>query len=334
MNAQALIDTVVHQSTILVAHLATASGLRAPLEGLAEQVFADLVKALREQNLGHQVIADMFGMAVRTYHRRVRDLTESRTCRGQTLWSAVFSYIGDAELRPATDILRHFHLDDATAVRAVLSDVVDSGLVFRTGRGERAVYRAASTAELAATRAPREEEGLDVLVWAIVHRFGPLSSAELAARLRVSDDEVGASIQRLRAGGHVQERPREGAPSPAYVAETFSVALGEPTPAWGAALVDHYQAVVAAMCAKLGAGHHRAEAADAVGGSTFDFELWPGHALEEEVMGHLRRVRETTSDLRTRVEQTSEGSETTGDEAYRVTFYAGQFVKRDGEGES
>ncbi len=39
MNVNALIDAIVHQTTVLVAHLATASGVRAPLAHVANQVF-------------------------------------------------------------------------------------------------------------------------------------------------------------------------------------------------------------------------------------------------------------------------------------------------------
>jgi hypothetical protein len=68
-----LIHSVIEETMILVAHLATAGGVRAPLAHVANQVFADLSEQLAAQGVKKTVIADMFGMALSTYHRRVRD---------------------------------------------------------------------------------------------------------------------------------------------------------------------------------------------------------------------------------------------------------------------
>jgi len=95
LNANALIDAVVRPTTVLIAHLATATGARAPLAHVAQQVFVELVSELRAQGVGRKVIADMFGMALRTYHARLERLSESATERGQTLWGAVHAYIGE-----------------------------------------------------------------------------------------------------------------------------------------------------------------------------------------------------------------------------------------------
>ena len=83
MDGRLLIDAIVRQTTVLIAQLATASGVRTPLAHIANQVFLDLVNELRAQGLGNKVIADMFGLALRTYHRRVNQLAESNTFRGR-----------------------------------------------------------------------------------------------------------------------------------------------------------------------------------------------------------------------------------------------------------
>jgi hypothetical protein len=51
MNVTLLIDSIVRQTTILLAELATASGMRAPLAHTANQVFLDLVKELKQQGI-------------------------------------------------------------------------------------------------------------------------------------------------------------------------------------------------------------------------------------------------------------------------------------------
>jgi hypothetical protein len=72
-----LIDAIVRQTMVLIAQLATAGGGRAQLSHTANQVFLDLVAALKEQGLGNKVIADMFGMALRTYQTKVQRLSEA-----------------------------------------------------------------------------------------------------------------------------------------------------------------------------------------------------------------------------------------------------------------
>jgi predicted acetyltransferase len=85
MNVNLLIDAIVRQTTILIAHLATSGGTRSPLAHMANQIFVDLVRELKEQGVGNKVIADMFGLSLRTYHNRVRRMSESSTERGRTL---------------------------------------------------------------------------------------------------------------------------------------------------------------------------------------------------------------------------------------------------------
>ena len=325
MNAQALIDTVVHQTTVLIAHLATAAGLRAPLEGLAEHVFLDLARALREQRVAHTVIADMFGMALRTYHRKMRDVAESSTARGMTLWEAVVDHVRASGPLRGVDVLRHFHLDGANTVRAVLRDAVDSGLLFRSGRGDQALYRAATEEEVSAALRTDSEESLDPVVWAVLHRFGPATASELADRMRVGEPLIADALDRLLRVGRATRTEGEGEGAhTVYRSDRFVVPLGEDAPAWAAALADHYQAIVAAICAKLRGGDYRAELRDALGGSTFDFDLWPGHPLTDEVLHHLRRVRVMTSDLRERVDAVEMPAGVDPADRFRVTFYAGQ----------
>lgn len=96
MDVNLLIDAIVRETTILIAQLATAAGTRATLAHTANQVFTDLVNELKEQGLGNKVIADMFGLGLRTYHKKVARLAESSTERGRSLWEALFGRIKSA----------------------------------------------------------------------------------------------------------------------------------------------------------------------------------------------------------------------------------------------
>src|SRR5690349_4069212 len=148
MNAQLLIDSIVRQTMVLVAQLATSRGLRAPLAHVADQVFLDLAAELEAQGLSRKVTADMFGMALRSYRRRVQRLSESSTERGRSLWEAVLDFLASSQAVTRGRVLERFHRDEEATVRAILNDLCESGLVFQLGRGPMSVYRAATPAEL------------------------------------------------------------------------------------------------------------------------------------------------------------------------------------------
>src|SRR3954463_3944622 len=62
MNVTLLIGAIVRQTMVLIAELATAGGVRAPLAHVADKVFMDLVRELERQGVSRKVSADMFGM--------------------------------------------------------------------------------------------------------------------------------------------------------------------------------------------------------------------------------------------------------------------------------
>lgn len=131
MDTNLLIDAVVRQTTILLAQLATASGTRASVANVANQVFLDLVTELKGQGVGNKVIADMFGMVLRSYHKKVRRLSESATDKGRSLWEAVYSFMHEHETATQGQLMERFRYDDNETVRGVMRDLVASGLVFR-----------------------------------------------------------------------------------------------------------------------------------------------------------------------------------------------------------
>src|SRR5262245_25227172 len=130
MNVPLLIGAIVRQTTILIAELATTGGVRAPLAQVADQVFADLVRELERQGVSRKVSADMFGMTLRSYQRRIQRLGESYTERGRSLWEAVLGYLQNSGAVTRGQVLARFHRDDEAQLRGVLHDLTESGLVF------------------------------------------------------------------------------------------------------------------------------------------------------------------------------------------------------------
>jgi hypothetical protein len=324
MNTTVLIEAIVRQTTVLLASLATASGQRAPLSNLANQVFVDLVRELKEQGLANKVIADMFGMALRTYHARVARLSESRTDRGRSLWEAVLDHVQRHGPVLRTAVLARFSHDDEASVRGVLRDLVDSGLLWRSGKGDATQLHAAQL-DASQTRAVDDPAWLENLLLVAAHRHGPLDRAALHALVPVDDDaSFDAALRALVQAGTLTLEPHAGAER--YRCDTCVIDFGSEA-GWEAALYDHYQAVVTAMVVKLRTGQRRAEIADKLGGSTFVFEIWRGHAMADEVLGYLSDVRKKGVELRERLRAHNAEQRTPDDaSAMKVVAYVGQTV--------
>jgi len=319
MNVQVLIDSIVRQVTVLIAQLATSGGIRAPLAHLANQVFLELANELEAQGVSRKVSADMFGMALRAYIRKVRRLSEGQTERGRTLWQAVLEFVREQGLATRERILRRFDADGELQVSAVLHDLTESGVLFCSGSGRAAVYRATSDEELGRLSELAEDTGLDELAWVLVYRNGPITSEKLGELLLRSETDAADVVERLVRAGRVR-RAGDGA----LLAQDFSVPLGSSV-GWEAAVFDHVQAMVQTICQRLQKSALAADVRDEVGGSTYSFDVFPGHPLEREVRAELGALRERLGALRERVEAHNR-AEGLPAEYRQVITYLGQCV--------
>lgn len=296
MDVAMLIDAVVRQTTVMIAQLATTGGNRAHLAHTANQVFLDLVGALREQGLGSKVIADMFGMALRTYHQRVQRLSESRTDRGRTLWEAVFDYLQQNGPVTRAEVLRRFARDDEMVLRSLLKDLVGSGVVYRTGRGDLVRYHVAETHLSNDT----SEQSLADLICLAVHRAAPATVGDVAATLSMENERLVPHMNKLVEQGRLRIAQQTQTSEVRYTSTGCVIPLGDPQ-GWEVAVFDHYQAMVTAICTKLRQGRQRAASSDLIGGSTFSYTVWPSHPYYEEATQFLARFRKEGAALRAKI---------------------------------
>ncbi|MDD9936489.1 MAG: winged helix DNA-binding domain-containing protein [Myxococcales bacterium] len=328
MKTQALIDGVVQQTTVLIAHLATAGGIRAPLARIANRVFLELSEELQRQGVKKNVIADMFGMALRTYHRRVRSLAGSETEGGHTVWDAVLDYVRDEQPVSLHQIKRRFRNDEPSVVSGVLNDLVGSGFVYRSGRGDGSVFRLADARDFEQSSEEARREASEHLVWLAIYRHGPATRAVIAAELRLGDEELDRALQTLLSDGRI-EACDDGGAANTYRSTRFDVPVGA-SQGWEAAVLDHFQAMVTAMAVKLRSGRARARSGDETGGATYTIDVWPGHPFESEARGLLAETRKRVDDLRERVD--AHNARVKAPAAVdAVVFYAGQYVKGEEE---
>jgi hypothetical protein len=327
MTVELLIHAIVRQTTILIAQLATSGGVRAPLAQIANQVFIDLVRELERQGVSRKVSADMFGLGLRTYRRKIQRLTESSTERGRSLWEVVLEFVRTRGLVTRWEILTRFTHDDEAQIRAVLRDLCESQLLFSSGTGQSTSYRAASDDELATLRRVLRGEGMDELLIALMYREGPLTSREIAERAQADVANTEAALARLAAAGRVQCFEHES--ETRYQAATLVIPLGAPA-GWEAAVFDHFKALVTTVLSRL-TPDRPAALEDHVGGSTYTIDVWQGHPLADEVFGTLGHLRSVLSDLRARVSEFNDTHERPAANT-RAVIYVGQcLVNEDSE---
>jgi hypothetical protein len=322
VNVNLLIDAMVRQTTVLVAQLAAAAGAHPQLANTANQVFLDLVHELKDQGVGNKVVADMFGLSLRTYHDKIARLAESSTERGRSLWEAVLSFVQEKGSVSRADVLHRFLDDDEAKVRAVLKDLVDSGMLFRSGRGDFITYRAATPEDAARPDDPADQRVAN-FVWVAIHRYGPIAWAALAEHVPGGDDALDAALAKLVRDRRIRTTEQDG--RVVYASAELVIPFGDVS-GWEAAVFDHFQAMVTAICTKLRLGKTHAAAGEWVGGSTYGFDVWEGHPCHAEVTGFLQATRERAGALRKLVEAHNASHFPPDGSIQHVISYVGQTV--------
>ena len=324
MNSRLLIDAIVQQTTVLIAQLSTAAGIRAPLAHIADQVFLELAREIERQGVSRKVAADMFGLALRGYQKRVQRVSESVSVRDRTLWEAIYDFICAEERVTRKRIGERFAKDSAEHVAAVLNDLVSSGLVFATGRGRNALYRVVSASDRGAADAEEGVEGLANLVLLAVYRRRARSLAELRAAINAPEAALRAALDHLLRDGRLA---RDGHDDDAELrAGTVLIAVGAEH-GWEAAVFDHFRAVATAIGNKVQRGP-RSQQGDVVGGATLSFDVCENHPHRAEVYGLLARVRGDVNALWNKVVAFNDKNPIGEDAITKVSFYFGQNVER------
>lgn len=325
MDKQLLVDAIVRQTTILIAQLATAGGSRSPLARISNQVFKDLTSELERQGLSRRVAADMFGITLRSYQRKVQRLRESSTDRGRSLWEAIYECLEQRTVATRRELLERFHRDEPMSVRGILKDLVDSGLVFHSGTEPEDVYRIAAVDELGSIRNGDRKQGLEEFVLIVVIRESPIRADRLASLVNLPDDVLRGVVESLCGSERIRSEEHEDGIY--YVADKLVIPLDSPA-GWEASVYDHFQAVVKTICNRIdrdAADESTARFKDLTGGATYTFNVGPDHPLEGEVLNILSEFRRRCSDLRRRVAAHNE-EHGHSEPNENVVVYAGQCV--------
>lgn len=325
MDVKLLTDSIIRQTTVLLAQLSATAGIRAPLAHLADEVFLTLSEELEGQGVSRKVVADMFGMALRSYQRRVQRLRESATLPGKTLWESVIEELQREGRTTRRALLDKFPNDDPEAIGAVLNDLTQSGLVSRAGSGGSTLFTVTRDEERKLLAREGKLETAAALVWLELCRNRDAQPSELAQRLGLDEDIVNLSLTSLKDRGRISVDA-----SGQLSASAMVVPVGAEA-GWEAAVFDHFQAVATALTTKLRRGKTRSASADTTGGATLTFEIHDQHPLAPRVLGLLQQTRAHLNELWSEVESHNAGSPIPEEKLKRVTFYFGQVVKETEE---
>lgn len=317
MNHGLLIDAIVRKTALLVADLAVRDPVPASLMHVTDLFFTAINEHLRSKHERPQrVIADLFGLPIRTYQHRVTVLSQSASLRGITVWEAIYRFVRAEEQVSRAEIGQRFHQENPELVGSILNEMVRSKLLFCAGRGSTAVYLANQRVEFDADASPEADARL---VWVVTHGHPGASMAELAVAMGIEGSAVQANRLRAALDRLVDENRLVVTSDPEgidrYHSRDFVFDLDAPSDGL-AAFYDHFSAVVDAICQKLDGG-----AMPRIGatGATYRFDLHPGMAETAEVEGLVEALRTRCSRLR-------HALEATGLSDTRLVFYFGHML--------
>lgn len=314
MQTRRLIQSIVKATGKLVARVATAGGTRTSIADLGDIFMASMISELQARGVRQRVMADMFGLHLRSLQYQMRRLSESVTDPGRLLWEAVFDHVRIQGECTRTEILYRFRRDEEATVRGVLSDLVETGLVSSKGKGRNAIFRFSalecvndSSSELAA-RAKR------ALVAIKLFRDGPMSADDLCSAMGMTSDEIASLID-----GMDNVRVEEQKEGLSYDVTDFVLPVGA-TEGAEAAVFHHFESVTDTIAERL--APRLADPTTRTGASTYSFDVWEGHPEEEAVCALLSETRDGVAQIMARV-RAADIAQTKPPRAKQITFYAG-----------
>jgi DNA-binding IscR family transcriptional regulator len=315
VHIQFLVDDIVRQTTVLIAQLATAAGLRAPLARVADQVFVDLANELESQGVRRKVAADMFGLALRSYQTKLRRIVDNQEQASETLWQSMYTELSKGSLTRA-ELSARFRRVEPKHLQATLRDMTQSGIAYSSGRGPQTVYGLTSEADRAQIGLTQNHDALKRMVLFLTASSAASTVDELREQLRTSPAELDSVVSELADEGKLEVRDGTLHTRP------YEVPVGAEQ-GWETAICDHFRAVASTIAAKVAAP--RSSQNDVTGGATLSFRVHRGHPHATEVYRMLSDTRQRANALWAEVVAYNEKHPLPPD-GDRVTFYCGQHV--------
>ena len=293
---------------VLVARLAVSKTHRAPLRNVGDLFFLGMADELQRQGVGRKVAADLLGMSLRAYQKRLQRVSVGARTTTPTLHQEVAAFLKGRGAISREEIATRFSRNDERVLASVLRDMVELGVMEMTTRGGAYRYRLVAPDEPAG-------EGLRVESEAAID----VEEMQLWAKLdEGSEPPVEAHDSTLRA---LKERGLVEGETP----QRLEIPAGSEG-SWEAAVWDHFATVARALAEKASDVPRTTEQ---IGGMTLSFDLHAEHPLYHDVVTLLDRTRQTSQALWRRIADGNESAPIAPENRIKVRFYAGQHVSRE-----
>jgi len=245
------------------------------------------------------------------------------TNREMTLWQAVLDFLRENGSTARTRLFGRFRYESESNLRAVLNDLVTSGLVYCTGRGDSAIYGITSETDQNRMLKQQDADSVAAMIWLnVCHQ--PQSIEEIKQTVAADSTVIDCAIEILIDDGRAR---LDESQLPALLhADTFLIPVGSEK-GWEAAVFDHFRTVTNAIAAKARKNGTGSTESDTVGGATIYCDVYPGHPMESEVYGLLKRVRTEMNELWSRVSKYNKENPIDDKSVTTVSFYCGQNVQ-------
>ena len=122
----------------------------------------------------------MFGLALRTYQKKMQRLTASVTEPERTLWQAVLDVLVQEGSVSRARLLRLFARDGEKETIGVLTDLVNSGLAYTSGRGPSMLYGTTSSADQQRMSEAQGGDAIANMMCSVDWPYGEESAAHVA----------------------------------------------------------------------------------------------------------------------------------------------------------
>ena len=331
LNFPALVERLVPVVAELFVTLAAQDPLRMSFAGIAEKTVLDIVETLRTSGMSQEAVAATLDLTITGFQSKMKRLREAYreqqpgTGRRPTLLERVYGFVADADAGKVTyvDVERHFKGVKRDSLGGVLHHLAQGGLLKVDGRGARRKYSAMERIEA------RDSTVFDASV--VLYRAGPMTLPDLAEHLRADEETCRGFLEQFERASLLEVGG--GPEGETYRVIDYHIPIDSPE-GYEAALWDHINAAVHAICKKIRMSRHRAMPDDRTGGTTFSFLAPVGHPLSAEISAFLSDTRTQMESWldRARVLQDTEPQNQAWE---RITIYTGQMVERiDGDDET
>lgn len=323
MSEKVLFRALVSQSARLIARVITLTNARPNLAHLHEDFFYELSKHLQTYGVPRRVAADMFGLAMRSYLRRIRKYSNDLDYREHqlSLWQIVYETISEKPGIQRQSLLDSFSFSQYDSVCSVLRHLCEVGLVVENKTNGHKCYNACRNN---LTKISVDE--VAQYIWAMVFMHGettyPYSSLLREAGPLFGEDLVSSALNVLVEDGYIVQVDENG-PSYSTVKNNLEQPFG-----WLVAVTIHIDSIFEAIVTKLSLLHEESQHQIDVRGGTWTFRLHHNHPFKKRIESLFDSYEKQIKELFVLVRTHNDSIATQhDDEEFQIDFYMGQGVR-------